>query len=60
MESSRWTLVNDVAEQRLTLKNNRNTYHPPFWFLAQNRYSISRNGVLFLLCVPLGGKLLPK
>ena len=48
MESSRRGLSNDMAENRPILK--KKYVLPPFWFHAQNRYSIPQNVVLFLLC----------
>jgi len=49
MESSRWDLLNDMAEHRSTLKIDQNTYHARFGFTPQNRRGITQNGVLFLL-----------
>jgi len=47
IESSRRDLLNDMAEHRLILKNEQNTF--PFWFHIQNRYSIPRNGVFIFI-----------
>ena len=45
IESSCRDLLIDQPEHWPILKNNLNTYHPPFWFHTQNRYSIPQNGV---------------
>jgi len=51
MERSRRDLSNDMAEHRPNLKKKTLKYvPPPFWFHTHNRYSISQNGVWFLLC----------
>jgi len=55
-------LLNDMAEHRPILKNNKKYVPPPMWFhtqngygIPQNRYSISQNVHLFLLCVAPAG-----
>jgi len=41
MESSRRDLLNDMAENSLTLKNNKNTYHSHFNFISKTGRSIA-------------------
>jgi len=51
MESSRRDLLNNMAEHRLILKNNQNTYQPRFDSTPKTGIIvIPKKGVLFLLC----------
>jgi len=50
-ESSRRALLNDVAEHKSTLKNNRNTHYPGFNFTPKTGVELSEMAVLFLLCM---------
>ena len=50
MENSRRDLLNDMAEHRLILKNNLNTYHPRCGFIHKTG-GILQNGFCFY-CVP--------
>ena len=49
IESSDGDLLNDMTEHKPILKNNQNTYQPRFGLTPKNRYTIPKNGALFLL-----------
>ena len=47
MESCRRDLSNDVAEHRLTLKNNQNRYYPRFSFTPKIGTELPKTGVSY-------------
>jgi len=51
MKSSRWDLLNYMAEHRPILKNHQNACHPRFGFTPKTGIAFPKTGVLFLLCI---------
>ena len=49
MESSRWDLLNDMAEHVAILKNNQNMHHPRFCFTPETGIAFPKTGFCFYL-----------